>query len=363
MTSYAVPSPLLSTPGAVVAEGADAGVAAHYGDPMREQRLLAEGLAVVDLSHRGVVTVTGPDRLSWLHSMTTQHSPVSRRASARVARLSPKGHIEHALHLVDDGATTWITVEPGGSPALVAWLERMRFMLRVEVADVTDRYAVARRTHRRESAAAGSRSRGWTRGQESSTRCRSGGRGHRGIRAGGRAPRAGATRGASDRAAGGPRAAMSGTGRWPGSGRPRRCGSWRGGRGWGRDRSPHHRRTRSTGCARRCTCTRAATAGRRRSPACTTSAIRRGGWCSCTWTGRGTCSRGRRGAAPVGRTLAPRRAPGPVGFVTTVAPALRDGPIALALVKRSLPVEAALVVADLLGGPGIAATQTVVVAP
>ena len=65
-------SPLLQAPGAVPGEGLDAGVAAHYGDPMREQRILAEGLGVVDLSHRGVVTVTGPDRLSWLHSLTSQ---------------------------------------------------------------------------------------------------------------------------------------------------------------------------------------------------------------------------------------------------------------------------------------------------
>ena len=36
-------SPLLSAPGAVGAEGLDAGVAAHYGDPLREQRLLHEG--------------------------------------------------------------------------------------------------------------------------------------------------------------------------------------------------------------------------------------------------------------------------------------------------------------------------------
>ena len=66
-------SALLAHPGAVEGDGPDAGVAAHYGDPLREQRLLAEGLAVVDLSHRGVVTVTGPDRLSWLHSITSQH--------------------------------------------------------------------------------------------------------------------------------------------------------------------------------------------------------------------------------------------------------------------------------------------------
>ncbi len=58
---------------AVVAEtGPDVGVPWHYGDPMREQRLLTGGEGVVDLSHRGVIAVTGPDRLAWLHSLTTQ---------------------------------------------------------------------------------------------------------------------------------------------------------------------------------------------------------------------------------------------------------------------------------------------------
>jgi tRNA-modifying protein YgfZ len=140
----AVPrSVLLGRHGAVEGEGADTGVAAHHGDPMREQRLLAEGLAVVDLSHRGVVTVTGPDRLSWLHSITTQElTGLAPRTSRESLVLSPKGHVEHALHLVDDGSTTWITVEPGTAPSLVAWLDSMRFMLRVEVADVTDEWAV-----------------------------------------------------------------------------------------------------------------------------------------------------------------------------------------------------------------------------
>jgi hypothetical protein len=136
-------SPLLARPGAVEDEGPDAGVAAHYGDPLREQRLLEEGLAVVDLSHRGVVTVSGPDRLSWLHSMTTQQlTGLAPRVSRESLVLSPKGHVEHDLHLVDDGETTWVTTEPGTAPALVAWLDSMRFMLRVEVADVTAEWAV-----------------------------------------------------------------------------------------------------------------------------------------------------------------------------------------------------------------------------
>ncbi|OZB47868.1 MAG: folate-binding protein YgfZ, partial [Cellulomonas sp. 14-74-6] len=65
-------SPLLDRRGAVPAGGADAGVAWHYGDPVAEQRALERGGAVVDASYVGVVRVAGPDRLSWLHSITSQ---------------------------------------------------------------------------------------------------------------------------------------------------------------------------------------------------------------------------------------------------------------------------------------------------
>ena len=137
------PSVLLQRPGAVEGSGIDSGVAAHYGDPIREQRLLREGLACVDLSHRGVVTISGVDRRSWLHSLTSQQlSELPPRVSTQTLLLSPKGHVEHDLHVVDDGERLWITTEPGRASALVAWLDSMRFMLRVEVADVTDAYAV-----------------------------------------------------------------------------------------------------------------------------------------------------------------------------------------------------------------------------
>jgi folate-binding protein YgfZ len=136
-------SPLLDLPGAVAADGVDAGTAWHYGDPGREQRYLEEGLGVVDLSHRGVVTVTGPDRLTWLHSLTTQHlGELPPGVSVEALVLSPHGHVEHVLHVVDDGATTWLTVEPGTAGPLVAWLDRMRFRSRVEVSDASDRWAV-----------------------------------------------------------------------------------------------------------------------------------------------------------------------------------------------------------------------------
>jgi folate-binding protein YgfZ len=141
--STAPPSPLLSRPGAVPADPPDAGVAAHYGDPLREQRGLAAGRGLVDLSHRGVVRVSGEDRLSWLHSLSTQHlTALPPHQATESLVLSPHGHIEHALYLVDDGEATWMHVEPGCAPALVEFLDRMRFMLRVEVEDVTAGWAV-----------------------------------------------------------------------------------------------------------------------------------------------------------------------------------------------------------------------------
>jgi hypothetical protein len=136
-------SPLLTHPGAVAAEGADTGVAAHYGDPYAEQRALAGAAGYVDRSNRGLVRIAGADRASWLHSLTTQdieHLPQGTAAQTLV--LSPQGHVEHHLTLTDDGTALWLHVEPGTASALVTFLESMRFMLRVEPADVSGEFAV-----------------------------------------------------------------------------------------------------------------------------------------------------------------------------------------------------------------------------
>jgi folate-binding protein YgfZ len=110
---------------------------------LREQRLLVDAVAAVDLSNRGVVSVTGPDRLTWLNDLTTQQmARLEPGASALSLILSPHGHVEFELHAVDDGSATWIVTAPGTAPALVDYLRRMQFMLRVEVADVTEEFGV-----------------------------------------------------------------------------------------------------------------------------------------------------------------------------------------------------------------------------
>lgn len=129
--------------GAVEAVGADAGVAAHYGNPSVEQRALAAGDAIVDLSHHGVVTVTGPDRLSWLDSVSSQRlNGLASGGSAETLLLGNTGRIEHIIRVLDDGVSAWLLVEHSETRALVDWLDSMRFMLRVEVADRSADYAV-----------------------------------------------------------------------------------------------------------------------------------------------------------------------------------------------------------------------------
>jgi tRNA-modifying protein YgfZ len=143
MVSEGSKSPLLSWPGAVEAGWPDEGVAWHYGDPMREQRTAESAAAIVDRSNRGVLRITGADRLPWLHSLTTQHlTGLAPGNTAQALVLSPNGHVEHHLTLTDDGTTTWLHVEPGTAPSLAEFLESMRFMMRVEVADVSQDYAV-----------------------------------------------------------------------------------------------------------------------------------------------------------------------------------------------------------------------------
>ena len=104
---------------------------------------LADGEASVDLSHRPVVRVAGPDRLTWLHSLTSQHlEHLAPGVPTEALVLRPHGHVEHALYLVDDGEATWAHVEPGTAEALVGYLDSMRFWSKVEVEDLSSTYAV-----------------------------------------------------------------------------------------------------------------------------------------------------------------------------------------------------------------------------
>jgi folate-binding protein YgfZ len=129
----------------LVESGPDKGAIWHFGEPNKEQKELVSGNGWADLSHRGVISINGKDRLTWLHALTTQHLEKLTPGDWQEALiLDAQGHIVEQLFLVDDGSTTWIHTEAQRCEPLIEYLEKMKFMLDVQVIDQSNNYAVLR---------------------------------------------------------------------------------------------------------------------------------------------------------------------------------------------------------------------------
>jgi folate-binding protein YgfZ len=124
-------------------QGIDAGVPMHYGDPFREQRALATSAGVIDRSNRDVLIVPGEDRLPWLHTICSQHvADLADGESTEALVLSPHGHVEQHWQVTELGGQVWLDVEPGTAAEVLGYLQKMRFLKRVEPADVSSDWAV-----------------------------------------------------------------------------------------------------------------------------------------------------------------------------------------------------------------------------
>lgn len=112
----------------------DGDLIAHFGDAFREQRRLADGNALVPLGDRTVIEVAGPERLSWLDSVTSQSvGHLAPGAGTELLVLDPQGRVQHAAGVVDDGASTWLIADAGDAEALAGWLTRMKFRTQASV--------------------------------------------------------------------------------------------------------------------------------------------------------------------------------------------------------------------------------------
>ncbi len=129
----------------LVESGPDKGAIWHFGQPAQEQRALEDGKAWADLSHLSIFSIGGLDRLKWLHDLTTQYLldlPAGQWRDGLI--LDPNGRVEYQFNLVDDGATTFLVLDPDYADNLLAYLTKMRFMLKVEPANASAEFAVLR---------------------------------------------------------------------------------------------------------------------------------------------------------------------------------------------------------------------------
>ncbi|GHH36694.1 CAF17-like 4Fe-4S cluster assembly/insertion protein YgfZ [Lentzea cavernae] len=133
----------MTLPGAVPPpdDSTDAGVAWHYGDPFAEQRSAARSVVVVDRSNRGIIAIPGEDRLKWLHQLTSQHfEQLGEGAATEALILDAQGRLEHHMVVANVGGTVFLDVEKVDD--LLAYLKKMVFWSKVEPRDATGEFAL-----------------------------------------------------------------------------------------------------------------------------------------------------------------------------------------------------------------------------
>jgi folate-binding protein YgfZ len=114
--------------------GPDAGATWHYGDPLGEQRTAETAAVVVDRSHRATIKLTGGERRKWLHTISTQHvADLPDGAVVENLSLDVQGRVEdHWLQTQLDGVTI-IDTEPWRGEPLLGYLRKMIFWADVVV--------------------------------------------------------------------------------------------------------------------------------------------------------------------------------------------------------------------------------------
>ena len=112
------------------------GATPHFGDPSGEQWALEGGRALVRRPDLAVIAVSGADRLTWLTSLASQIvTGLVPGVSRELLILSPEGRVEHWAGASDDGEALHLIVERSDLSGFAAFLDSMRFALRVSVAE------------------------------------------------------------------------------------------------------------------------------------------------------------------------------------------------------------------------------------
>ncbi len=147
-----------------VSKEAGGSAPAFYTNPFVEQAAFTEGFGLAVFGQIGVLQLSGPDRFKFLNSLSSQRFPFPDGSSCEALFLDGQGRIKWSIGVIgtgaptssdndrddeigstnsdnDDEAVSWLLCEPTVAQELCEYLLSMRFMLQVEVQDVSANYA------------------------------------------------------------------------------------------------------------------------------------------------------------------------------------------------------------------------------
>jgi folate-binding protein YgfZ len=111
-------------------------------NPFVDQRRLVEGNAAVSVV-AGVVRVTGPDRVDVLNATLSQDlRGLSVGDSRDALELDGQGRIQHSIHVIEALDATILIVHGATGADFAAWLDKRIFMEDVQAVDVDTEFSV-----------------------------------------------------------------------------------------------------------------------------------------------------------------------------------------------------------------------------
>jgi tRNA-modifying protein YgfZ len=120
----------------------DAGEAVYTrssdGSVSDEYAALRESAALVDLSYRKILRLSGKKAVEMLNAVLTNQVPEEDRLGVYALLLNPKGRIQADLRVMKSGEDVLITVEPEGAAAAKELLGRYAPFYRVGLEDLSD---------------------------------------------------------------------------------------------------------------------------------------------------------------------------------------------------------------------------------
>ena len=128
--------------GASFAERFGVDLPEDYGDANLEYQAVRTGAGIVDLSFRGMLQLTGRERLRWLNGQITNEVKALKAGEGRpAAALTAKGHLLADLVVYGLDDTVWVDLQRDRAAAVKDAFERHIIADDVQVQVVSGRYA------------------------------------------------------------------------------------------------------------------------------------------------------------------------------------------------------------------------------
>lgn len=110
-----------------------------YGNPLREPRMALNSNVMCDLSHKGLISVQGDDRQTFLQSQTSNNfQNISETRSSLGSYCSPKGRILTSFRVFERSGNFYLTLKKNNVHAILKRLRMFVLMSKVVLEDAND---------------------------------------------------------------------------------------------------------------------------------------------------------------------------------------------------------------------------------